>query len=421
VNTARAVVLIVVLSLASAGVVAWFSRAPASLRAAEPDPAATDPALGADFTEEQIARGDAFRKPGYLSFAVGALLQLGVLLLLARGPMASLVNALRRVPGGWPVRALLAAAALAAILALATLPLSFVRGYVVSHDWGLSTQDVGGWLSDQGRSLLVAAGTMSVAAVAFYGVVRWRPGSWWLWGWGAFTLLTLVLAYLYPVIIAPLFFNFTPVGDEELSREVKSMAAEAGIEVDRVLVADASRRTTSENAYVAGFGSTRQVVVYDTLLEAGGRDETLFIVAHELGHQRANHVLKNVALGSLALLGSFALLGWLGGAARPWSWAGAEGIGDLRALPLLAGFALVVGFVLLPVENYVSRSFERQADETAGQLTDDPATAVRTFRRLAFANIADLDPPRLAVWTLYTHPPIPERIELFLAPGPDSP
>lgn len=199
------------------------------------------------------------------------------------------------------------------------------------------------------------------------------------------------------------------------------MAAEAGIEVDRVLVADASRRTTSENAYVAGFGSTRQVVVYDTLLEAGGRDETLFIVAHELGHQRANHVLKNVALASLALLGSFALLAWLGAGTWPWSWAGAEGVGDLRALPLLAAFALLVGFLLLPLENYASRSFERQADETALELTDDPDTAVMTFRRLAFANIADLDPPRIAVWTLYTHPPIPDRIELFLAPGRDSP
>jgi STE24 endopeptidase len=421
VNTARAAVLIVVLALASAGVVAWLSRAPASLRAAEPGPGATDPALGAEFTQEQIDRGRAFRTPGYVSVAVGAVLQLTVLLVVARGPMGRLADALERVPGGWPVRALLAAVALTVVLALATAPLSYVRGYVVAHDWGLSTQNLGGWLSDQGRSLLVAAGTISVAVVAFYAVVRWRPGSWWVWGWGSFTLLTLVLAYLYPVIIAPLFFNFTPVADEELGREVKSMAAAAGIEVDRVLVADASRRTTSENAYVAGFGSTKQVVVYDTLLEAGDRDETLFIVAHELGHQRANHVLKNVALASIALLGSFALLAWLAGGVRPWSWSGGEGVGDLKALPLLVGFALIVGFVLLPLENYVSRTFERQADETALELTDDPDTATRTFRRLAFANIADLDPPRIAVWILYTHPPITDRIELFLAPRQDSP
>jgi STE24 endopeptidase len=84
-------------------------------------------------------------------------------------------------------------------------------------------------------------------------------------------------------------------------------------------------------------------------------------------------------------------------------------------------FALLVGFLLLPLENYASRTFERQADEAALELTHDPDIAVRTFRRLAFANIADLDPPQIAVWTLYTHPPIPDRIELFLAPEGDSP
>ncbi|MGH2751775.1 MAG: M48 family metallopeptidase [Actinomycetota bacterium] len=417
-STSRAVILIVVLALVSAGIVALLSRTPASLRDSEAGP--TDPSLGAEFSEQQVARGDAFRKPGYASFVVGALLQLAVLLLLARGPGGRVIDALERVPGGWPVRAALAGAVLAVVLALASLPLAFVRGYVVQHDWGLSTQDVGGWLSDQARSLLVAAVTLAIAATAFFGVVRWRPDSWWLWGWGAFTLLTVVLAYLYPVVIAPLFFNFTPLQDEKLTREIKGLAAGAGIEVDRVLVADASRRTTSENAYVAGFGATRQVVVYDTLLDSGGDAETRFVVAHELGHQRANHVIKNIALASLALLGSFALLGWLGRGASPWLWAGAEGIGDLRALPLLAAFALVVGFVLLPVENLLSRAFEREADAAALELTDDAGTAIRTFRRLAFANIADLDPPPLAVWLLYTHPPIPERIEFFLERNQDS-
>jgi len=414
VSTSRVVIVIVILALVAAGVVGFVSRAPASLRNAEPGPDAADPARGAAFSDELIARGDAFRKPAYLSFALGMLLQLATLLLLARGPMGGLIDALERVPGGWAVRTMLAGAALAAILALVALPLSFVRGYVVQHDWGLSTQDVGGWLSDQGRALLVAAVTMAVAALAFFAVVRWRPGSWWLWGWAAFTLLTIVLAYLYPVVIAPLFFKFTPLADEDLARRITSIAEEADIEVDEVLVADASRRTTSENAYVAGFGATKQVVVYDTLLEAGGTDETLFVVAHELGHQRERHIIKNIVAASLALLVAFAVLGVLGRGGSPWSLAGAEGIGDLRALPLLVAFALFAGLVLLPAENLLSRTFERQADAAAIDLTADSDAGVRTFRRLAISNIADLDPPSLAVWTLFTHPPILERIEFFL-------
>ena len=419
-STARAVILICVLTLVGTGIVAWASRAPASLRDAETPPGATDPSLGARFGDEQVARGEALRRPGYLSFAVTTALQLATLLILARGPMGKLLGALERLPGGWPVRALLAGVSLALILFLLGLPIGYVRGYVVQHDWGLSTQDLGGWLSDQLRALLVTSVTLAVAAVAFFGVVRWRPGSWWLWGWGAFTVLTFVLVYLYPVLIAPLFFKFTPLEDQTLANEIRAVAQEAGIDVDEVLVADASRRTTAENAYVAGFGSTRQVVVYDTLLAGGGEAETLFVVAHELGHTKENHVLKNIALASLGLLVSFALLGWLGRNASLWEWAGAEGVGDLRALPLLAAFALTMAIVLLPAENTLSRSFERQADDWAISLTGDADTGVRAFRRLAFANIADLEPPPVAVWALFSHPPIPERIEFFLEREKDT-
>ncbi len=413
-------ILICVLTLVGTGIVAWASRAPSSLRDAETPPGATDPTLGARFSDEQVARGEALRHPGYLSFAVTTVLQLATLLILARGPMGKLLGVLERIPGGWPVRALLAGVSLALILFLLGLPIGYVRGYVVQHDWGLSTQDLGGWLSDQLRGLLVTSVTLAVAAVAFFGVVRWRPGTWWLWGWGVFTALTVVLVYLYPVLIAPLFFKFTPLEDQTLANEIKALAQEAGIDVDEVLVADASRRTTAENAYVAGFGSTRQVVVYDTLLAGGGEAETLFVVAHELGHTKENHVLKNIALASLGLLVSFALLGWLGRNASLWEWAGAEGVGDLRALPLLAAFALTMGIVLLPAENTVSRSFERRADDWAISLTGDADTGVRAFRRLAFANIADLQPPPVAVWALFSHPPIPERIEFFLEREKDT-
>jgi STE24 endopeptidase len=420
VSSSRAVILILILTLVGTGIVALASRAPASLRDAEPPAGATDPSLGSRFSGEQVARGDALRRPGYLGFAVTAVLQLATLLILTRGSMDELLRAFGRIPGGWPVRALLAGVALALILFLLGLPIGYVRGYVVQHDWGLSTQDLGGWLSDQLRGLLVASVTLAVSALAFFGVVRWRPVTWWLWGWGVFTMLTVVLVYLYPVLIAPLFFKFTPLEDRALANEIKALAQEAGIQVDEVLVADASRRTTAENAYVAGFGSTRQVVVYDTLLAGGGEAETLFVVAHELGHTKENHVLKNIGLGSLGLFVSFALLGWLGRNPSLWEWAGADGVADLRALPLLAAFALLMGLVLLPAENAVSRSFEHQADVWAINLTGDADTGVRAFRRLAFANIADLEPPRVAVWALFTHPPIPERIDFFLEREKDT-
>jgi STE24 endopeptidase len=156
------------------------------------------------------------------------------------------------------------------------------------------------------------------------------------------------------------------------------------------------------------------MVLYDTLLANGGDDETVFIAAHELGHRRENHVLKNVFVSSAGLLVGFGLLYLLTRRAGFLAWAGADAVFDLRVLPLLLLYMTVMTLVTLPVQNTVSRAFERRADEIAIELTQDPAPGVEAFRRLAFANIADLRPPSVAVWALYTHPPIPERIETLL-------
>lgn len=408
-------VIVILMAGAAAGLLALASRAPEAVRADGPSTNATDPSLGARFTPGQVARAAAFRGPSYLAFALGVALQVATLLLLARGPGPRFVDALERVPGGWPARTALAAAALVVLLSLVGLPLAFVRGYAMGHAWGLSTQGPGAWLGDQLKGVLVSAITLSVAALVFFGLVRWQPRAWPPLAWAAFSLLTLSLTFLFPVVVAPLFNDFTPLPDRELAAQAEELAARAGVDVEEVLVADNSKRSTAENAYVAGLGASKQLVVYDTLLEGGAREETLFVIAHELGHETHGHVVKNVIVASLGLAAGFAVLAWL--ASRPglWAWAGASSIGDLRALPLLALFALGAGLVLLPVQNAISRHFEAQADRVALELTQDPAAAVRVYRRLAFSNIADLQPPDVAVWTLFSHPPIVERIESALA------
>jgi STE24 endopeptidase len=420
-STMRAVAIIMAVSLGAAAAVALASRTPASVRAARPDSDATDPTLGARFSDAQISRHASYRGPSYLSFALTTLLEIGVLIVLARGPFRRLVEVIQHVPGGWPVHAALLGMAIAIILAVATLPLGYVRGYAMEQAWGLSTQDIGGWLSDRARSTGVVAVTGAIAAMAFFGIVRWQPRTWWVWGWVAFSALTAALVFLYPIVIAPLFNKFTPLQDATLERRVTELAQDAGVHIDEVLVADASRRTTAENAYVAGLGETKRLVLYDTLLEADDEDATAFVVAHELGHRAEGHVWKNVALASAGLLVGFALLYWLAEHSGVWSWAGAFGVADLRALPILLLFASVVGLVALPAENWVSRRFEARADEVAVELTNDPATAVRVFRRLAFSNLADLRPPDPVVWALYSHPPIQERIEAAVAESDIAP
>jgi STE24 endopeptidase len=414
VSVARAIAIVVLAGLVAAAVLAVVSRAPAEVREARPSPDAADPARGATFTEEDIARHDAYRGPSYLSFGLSSAVGIVVLVVLAVALFPALYDATRGLPGGWPVQALVLAALAVVILWAARLPLSYVRGFEMQHAWGLSTQDFGGWLSDRLKSVGVSAVITGIAAIAFFSVVRWQPRAWWLVGWAAFTMLTALLTFVYPVVIAPLFHNFTPLQDPELRARVVALAEDAGVEVEAVLVADASRRTTAENAYVAGLGATKRVVLYDTLLEGGTDEDVAFVVAHELGHQVERHVLKNVVLASAGLFVGFALLAWLAGKPQVWSWAGAGGISDLRAIPVLLLFSAALGLVTMPLQSAVSRSFEARADEIAIELTGDPEPAVKAFRRLAFANLADLSPPAVAVWTLYSHPPIPDRIESVL-------
>jgi STE24 endopeptidase len=223
-------------------------------------------------------------------------------------------------------------------------------------------------------------------------------------------LLTAVLVFVWPIVVAPIFNKFTPLQDRALASEIRTMAERAGIEVDQVLVADASRRTTSENAYVAGLGSTKRMVLYDNLLRGGDERQAVFVAAHELGHAREDHVLKNVAIASAGLLAGFALLAVLARQEALWSWAGASGIADVRALPVLLLFVALAELAVLPAANAISRSFEAHADRIAIELTDDPDAAVTSFRRLAFSNLADLRPPGPLVWLLYTHPPTADRI-----------
>lgn len=419
---ARAILTVAAASVVAAALVGLVSRTPAELRTRPDETGATDPSLGSSFTDEQVARHGAYQRPGYVAFGLGLVVQVVTLVVLARGPWANLIASLESRIGAWPLRALAAGAIAGLMLTAIALPLAFVRGYVIEHAWDLSTQTPAAWLADRAKGAAVSAVTSAIAALVFFAVVRWQPRTWWIWGWAAFTALTAIMFVLWPVVIAPLFNKFTPLEPGPLDAEVRALAEEAGVPIDDVLVADASRRTTAENAYVAGLGGTKRLVLYDTLLRSRSDDQVAFVVAHELGHQARNHVLKNLVIASAGLLAAFAFLGWLGGRASFWTWAtGATGPGDLRALPLLVLLSIGLTLISTPVESALSRRDEAEADRIAIELTDDPSAAISAFRRLALANLADLDPPPVAVAAFYSHPPIPDRIDAILAAAGKDP
>jgi STE24 endopeptidase len=360
------------------------------------------------FAAEEIERARRYHRPLYLALAVDWALQVGVLAAIAFGaPGDWLWSA---TSGPWWARTLELTALVLAVSTLVRLPLSAWRGWAHERRWGFSTQSFGAWLLDVAKGLIVGVVLSGIALVGLVGSARAWP-SWWpaAAAVGA-ALLTLVLSVLAPLLFERLFNRCWPLSDGDLARDLRELSQRARVPVRTMLVTDASRRTRKHNAYVSGLGPTRRLVLFDTLLEEAPVGELRGVVAHELGHRRFRHV----ALGTtLAMAGAAAAVLILRGLlAWPWllSAAAVSGPGDPRVVPLVLLLLWLLELGALPFETWLSRRWERAADRFALDLTHDGAALEQMHRRLALANLADLDPPPLLYVLLFTHPTPPERI-----------
>ena len=360
------------------------------------------------FARDEIERAHRYHRPLYLTLGLDVALQLGVLAAIAFGPPGDwLWDA---TGGAWWARVFELSALVLGVSAVVRLPLSCWRGWVHERRWELSTQSLAAWLADALKGLLVGVALTGLGMVALVGSARAWPGWWPAVAAPGAALLALVLGLIAPIVFERLFNRFRPLPDEGLAGELRELSVQAGVPVRTMLVSDASRRTRTHNAYVSGLGPTRRLVVFDTLLADVPRDELRVVVAHELGHRRFRHVAAGTVLAmagaAAAVLILWALLSWPGLVSA----AGASGAGDPRVVPLVLLVLLVLGVLALPFETWVSRRWERTADRFALKLTGDGAAFERVFRRLARANLSDLDPPRLLYLLLFTHPTPPERI-----------
>ena len=289
-------------------------------------------------------------------------------------------------------------------------PIAFWTGYRREHEWGFSTQTVGGWALDRVKGVSIGIVLTGAAMIGLVGFARWFPSWWPLAAAAVGSVLVVLLSFVAPVVLEPLFNRFSPLADEELARSLRELSVRAGVPVEQVLVADASRRTRKQNAYVSGFGRTRRLVVFDTLVDDGDASAVRVVLAHELGHRRAGHILQGTALGvlgtCLVVVLLWAVLQWQGLLDA----LDVSGPGDPRVVPFVLLFGTVLQVVGLPFGSAVSRRWERQADRIAVELTSDPGGFEGMMRRLALANLADLDPPRLVYLTRFSHPTPPERI-----------
>jgi Zn-dependent protease with chaperone function len=364
-----------------------------------------------DFGEEYVARARALRQQVW-PVALGGRAA-GLALLLALGLTHTGARLVEGFGGTWAGRVAGGAVTLVLLPQLLALPFA-ARSRVVRARFGLVTQGWGGWAADVLRGLLISLPLVAGALFAVYalaGATRW----WWAWAALGAAAATVLLSWAAPLLFEPLFNRFTPMEPGPLRDALLALAARDGVTVRDVLVADASRRTTALNAYVSGFGRTRRIVAYDTLLSTAEPREVELVVAHELGHVVHRDVARGTALGAVGAAVGVCLLALVASWPPLLGAAGVPHLSDPRSAWLLAATASVGGALAGPAGCALSRRVERRADRHALDLTADPAGFAAMQRRLTVTNVAEPVPPRALHLLFGTHPTPAERIALARA------
>jgi STE24 endopeptidase len=288
------------------------------------------------------------------------------------------------------------------------LPLAWYRGFALEHRYGLSSESFRAWAWDYLKSALVALALGLIAVeVVYFSLRRW-PDGWWIASAGAFIAGMLILARLAPVFLLPIFYRFKPLDREALRLRLLELFSRAGVPVLGVYEWGLGEKTRRANAALVGTGSTRRVLLSDTLLEDYTDDEIEVILAHELGHHAHHDIVKGLVLESLLLIAGFWLVDVV--LASSWRPLGLTSPADVAGLPLLLLTGGAVSLAGAPIVNALSRRSERRADRYALAMTRRPAAFVSAMRRLAAQNLVEPAPSTPTVWLFHTHPPIEERI-----------
>ena len=302
-----------------------------------------------------------------------------------------------------------------AILYVIDLPLAYYSGFVLPHRFELSTQTIGGWISDQVKEILLGGIFGFIVIEVIYAVLRAAPQTWWLWTAAILLLFQVVLANLALILIMPLFNKVVPLGEEyaDLSARLLRLAAQANTKVRGVYKFDMSRRTKAANAALMGLGNTRRIVLGDTLLTEFSADEIETVLAHELGH----HVNKDIPVG-LAVDTALTLIGlYVASLIMNWGVAvfGFTSPADPASLPLFILAMGLYGLITMPLGNAYSRWRERNADRYALRATNKPQAFISAMTRIANQNLGEVDPEPWEEFLLHSHPALGKRIALAQA------
>ncbi|HTX76809.1 MAG TPA: M48 family metallopeptidase [Terracidiphilus sp.] len=377
---------------------------------------------------EKLAKAIALNRIRMVLEIAGSVWGLVVLWLLLRlRAAAGLERWAERVAQRRWLQGLVFFAALAAILTTAGLPLDLI-GETASRHYGISVQSWAGWFGDWGKALGLAVVVGSLLLLLFNWIVKVSPRRYWLWCWAIAVPMAVLVTFVAPVLIEPMFDKFEPLEktNPKLVAELEQVVARTGTNIppDRMYLMKASVKTNGLNAYVSGLGATKRVVVWDTTAGRIPDDEVMFIFGHESGHYVLHHIVKGLVVTAVALFFVFwacaRFAEWM--ARRFGGWWGLTVHEGVVPLATRTGFVVLIfalsiaGFLLEPASNTVSRYFEHQADvygqEAIHGLVPDPQkTAVAAFDALGEAWLEDPNPNRFIEIWLYDHPSVKNRAE----------
>lgn len=302
-------------------------------------------------------------------------------------------------------------AALGFLADMASLPFDLYRTFVLEEKFGFNTTTPGLYLLDKIKGYILAAiigGLVLGAILWFFQAVG---DSAWLWCWLFTVLTTLILTYVAPVWILPLFNKFTPLEEGKLRTAIEDYAQKIGFKLGGVFVMDGSKRSKKANAFFTGLGSKKRIALFDTLIEKQTTGEIVAVLAHEAGHQKLGHIKKGLAMSIVKTGAIFYLMSFFLNSKGLFAAFGMEEMSIYAGLIFFGLLYSPVSMVLSILANHISRKHEFEADAFSVRTTADPESMASALKKLSAANLSNLTPHWLTVRLHYTHPPVLERIK----------
>ena len=331
------------------------------------------------------------------------------IVLIFSGGSEFIANLIQTMIGNFYIQLLLYLSVVGLLLNFIGLPIEYSSSFNIEHAYGLSKQSLSSWVKDYFKKLVIGGLLSCFMLLLLFALLKNTKDAWWIYTSILYFLISLVIAKIFPVFIIPIFYKLTPIEDSPLKAKLFSLGKSLGVNILNIYNIALGKKTTKANAAVCGIGSTKRILLSDTLLDNYADDEVEATLAHELSHHKHHHFWKLSIMGFILTTVCFFIIHIV---LKKMVLSGAiSHIYDIKAIPAIAIIYTVYNLLTRPVSNLVSRNYEREADSDAFAVCANPLSFATLMDKLSKQNLSDPSPSKLVKIFFYDHPPASERIE----------